>query len=79
MMGRVRRLQDQVKELQYKLYDQDVLDQQEKVEDLMDELHQANKDGDYEKREELREELDEARAKLHSLKIDKAEDNSDQD
>jgi hypothetical protein len=71
-------LREQVRELQYKLYDEDVPDQQEKVEDLMDELHQANKDGDYEKREELLEELDEAQAELHTLNIDKAQDNSDQ-
>jgi hypothetical protein len=49
------------------------------VENLRDELQQANKDGDYEKRQELLEELDEARAKLDTLKIDKAEDSSDQD
>jgi hypothetical protein len=78
LLQEVGRLGTQVKELQKKLYDDDVLEQQEKVENLRDELRQANKDEDYERREELLEELDEARDHLDELK-EEAQDDSDQD
>jgi len=78
LLQEVGRLGTQVKELQKKLYDDDVLEQQEKVENLRDELRQANKDEDYERREELLEELDEARDHLKELK-EESQDDSDQD
>ncbi len=76
---RVVHLREQVRELQYKLYDEDVLEQQEKAENLRDKIRIANKEGDYDKMAELRAELDDTKAKMEKLKKEEAEDDSDQD